>query len=373
MSYIIEGSRLPVGKANGYYKNVIPEVFTGALIKSFFEKYPTIKSELDEVILGCALGTGGNMARYAMLEAGLSETIPAATVDVQCASGLKAIILADQQIKAGANCVLAGGMESNSLAPRRQYHPKDQRFVNSDTYYTQATFAPDRFGESSLLAAAEIVAKKFEITKELMMEWTLESNKKAIEAIQNAYLETIISPYESYHLDQTVKSNLTLERLINSQTSALIDHTNTAHLHDGACIHLLASEQFLNANNFKPNFKILATATAAGEPSLAPMGVIWATEALLKKTGINIDEIDLFEVNESFAINALAFVKHFKVIPSKINIFVGNLAFGHPFGASGAINLLHLMQAMKLKNVKKGLVSIAAAGGLGIAILIEKV
>ncbi|MES2794807.1 MAG: beta-ketoacyl synthase N-terminal-like domain-containing protein, partial [Bacteroidota bacterium] len=137
-TYLIEGFRLPVGKANGIYKNVIPEVFTAILLNHFREKYSFLQNELDEVILGCALGTGGNMARFATLEAGFSEKIPAYTVDAQCASGLKAIILADNQIKSGANCILAGGMESNSLAPKRLYQPQDQRFINENSNFTQA-------------------------------------------------------------------------------------------------------------------------------------------------------------------------------------------------------------------------------------------
>ena len=119
-TYIVEGVRLPVGKTNGIYKNVIPEVLVGELMAKLIEKHPFLKSETEEIILGCALGTGGNMARYASIEAGFEINTPAFTVDAQCASGLKAIILADQQIKTGSNCLMAGGMESNSLAPKRQ-------------------------------------------------------------------------------------------------------------------------------------------------------------------------------------------------------------------------------------------------------------
>lgn len=370
---IIEAARIPIGKKNGIYKNIIPEVFTGFLLKSLIQKYPFLQSETDEIILGCALGTGGNMARYTTLEAGFSEKTSAYTVDAQCASGLKAIILADNQIKSGANCIIAGGMESNSLAPKRQYQPHDQRFVNVNTFFTEASFAPIKFGENSLLKAAENVAHKFNISKDSMIHWAVSSNIKANEAFENQYFNEIVLPYQNITADQTVKQNLTFERLNNTETNNLIDHTNTAHLHDGAAAHLLASDDFCDKYGLKPSFKIVASATAAGSPNLAPMGVIWATEKLLQKTGLKIDEIDLFEVNESFAVNALAFSQYFQVKPSKINIFGGNLAFGHPFGASGAINLLHLVQAMKVQNAKNGLVSIAAAGGLGMSVLIEKI
>jgi acetyl-CoA C-acetyltransferase len=372
-TYIIEGKRLPIGKANGIYKAIIPEVFTGKLINFFLEKYPFLKNETDELILGCALGTGGNMARFTALEAGFSEQTPAYTIDAQCASGIKAIILGDQQILSGANCVIAGGMESNSLAPRRGYQPNDQRFIDENACYTQATFAPSHFGETSLLKAAENLALKFNISKLEMIQWAVESHKKAINSIENRFLENVILPFQNNNIDQSVKANLTVDRLQKTETNQLIDHTNTAHLHDGACIQFLASSDFINKYSLKPTFQILASHTCGVAPSIAPIGVIYAAEQLLQKTGLKPEQIDLFEVNESFAINAVAFAQYFQVKPSKMNIFGGNLAFGHPFGASGATNLLHLMEAMKVTNAKKGIVSIAAAGGLGMAILIEKI
>jgi acetyl-CoA C-acetyltransferase len=372
-TYIVEGYRLPVGKANGIYKNIIPEVLAGFLMAKLIEKHPFLKSETDEVILGCALGTGGNMARYATIDAGFDIKTPAFTVDAQCASGLKAIILADQQIKAGAHCIIAGGMESNSLTPKRQYQPNDQRSWGADTFYTEASFAPPQYGyDESLIKAAEYVAQKFNISKDTMMQWTVESHRKASYAINNGYFSQNIIPFSGNKKDQTIKVELTLERLQNAQTSQLIDQTNAAHLHDGACVHLVASNKFCDKHGLQPSFKLFASSTVAGPPNYAPMGVIWAVEDLLQKTGLKPDEIDLFEVNESFAVNALAFAQHFQVKPSKMNIFGGNLAFGHPFGASGAINLLHLIEAMKVTKAKRGIVAIAAAGGLGMAVLIEK-
>lgn len=371
-SYIVEGIRLPIGKVNGIYKRVIPEVFTAELMKYFLQKYPYLKHETDELILGCALGTGGNMARFTALEAGFHENMPAFTIDAQCASGLKAVILANSQIKSGANCIIAGGMESNSLAPKRQYQPNDQRFIDANSFYTQASFAPDKFGDASLLKAAENVALTYQITKEKLLEWAVESHAKASKSIHNEFLKKVIIPFENYTADQSIKADITYERLKATETQNLIDHTNTVHLHDGACVHLLASESFCKQHQLKPSFKILSTATTAGPANMAPMGVIWAVEKLLNITGQNIDAIDLFEVNESFVVNAVAFAQHFQVNTSKMNIFGGNLAFGHPFGASGAINLLHLMQAMKYQNAKLGVVSIAAAGGLGMAVMLEK-
>ena len=376
-NYIIDGLRLPIGKANGRYKNILPEVFTAYLLKYFPLKYPFLHDNLDEIILGNAFGTGGNMARYALLEAGFKSEIPATTIDMQCGSGLKSIILADGILRGGnGHCILAGGMESNSLAPKRQYHRRDSRFIDTETNFTQATFAPPQFEDTDMKKAAENVAKLYHISKDEMMLWTVESHEKAIKSYDIQYFTNIIASSFDTHMlifDQAVKRDLTLEILKKTQTTHLIDHTNTAHLHDGAAIVLMANETFCVKNNVTPKYKIVATTVAGGLPNLSPLGVVWATEKLLKQQNISINNIDLFEINESFAVKPLVFIKHFNVEAEKVNTFGGNLAYGHPFGASGTINLIHLMQAMAFKNGRFGLVAVGVAGGLGAAVLIERI
>ena len=185
-TYIIDGLRLPIGKANGLYKNTLPEVFTAHLLQQFQVKYPFLKENIDELILGNALGTGGNMARYVLLEAAFNIETPATTIDMQCGSGLKSVILADGILRGGnANCIIAGGMESNSLAPKRQYHHRDSRFIDSETYFTQASFAPPQFGDADMTKAAENVAKLYSISKEDMMLWTVNSHIKQIQIVHD--------------------------------------------------------------------------------------------------------------------------------------------------------------------------------------------
>jgi acetyl-CoA C-acetyltransferase len=373
-AYILDGFRLPIGKANGYYKSVMPEMLLATLLRHLQGKYTFLPNQLDELLLGVALGTGGNMARYALLEAGYPLHVPAYTLDFQCGSGLKALTIAEAQLKSDiSQCLIAGGMESNSLAPKRQYHPRDSRYVDADTFYTRATFAPTKIGDASLPLAAQQVADQYQISKANMMDWTVNSHKKAHDALQKGYLNDVMIPFETYIADQPIRKNLTLEHLQQSQTSQLIDHTNTAHLHDGAAVLLMANKPFCDEHSLIPQFEIVASATAGGLPNQSPLGVVWATEKLLKNTGIQIDEIGLFEVNESFAVKPLAFIKHFGVSVEKVNIFGGGLAYGHPFGASGAINTLHLMQAMKIQKVRYGLVTIGVAGGQGVAMLLENV
>ncbi len=370
-AYLLDGLRLPVGKANGLYKTVLPEHFTAHLLRAFREKYPVLETSLDEVLLGNAVGTGGNMARYALLEAGFPETIPATTLDLQCGAGLRALVAGEAQLRSGqSDCLLVGGLESASLVPRRQYHPRDERFTDEATFYERARFAPANRG-GDLLQAAENAARSYGISKESMLAWTVESHSRANEILRTEALRTSIVPWEGTWIDQPIRPKLTLENLRATQTDRLIDHTNAAHRHDGAALLLLGSAEFCKKTGSDPQFRVAASALAGGSPDLAPLGVIWATEKLLAKTGLAIGAIDLFEVNESFAVKPLAFQKHWSVPAQKINIFGGNLAYGHPFGASGAINALHLMRALAFTHQRLGLVTAGAAGGLGVAVLIE--
>ncbi len=372
-AFLIDGLRLPVGKAGGRYKTVIPERFTAHLLRAFREKYPLLDTELDELLLGTAVGTGGNPARYALLEAGFSPTIPATTIDFQCGAGLRALAVGEAQLKSGQSaCLLVGGMESASLAPRRQYHPRDERFTKETDFYERAQFAPENFGGLDLMEAAENAALATGISKEELMAWTAESHRRAAQTVADEHLKTSIIPWGDVWVDQPIRPNLRVETLRAGQTPRLTDHTTAAHRHDGVGLLLLGSSDFCEKMSLKPAFRVVASALAGGPPHLAPLGVIWATEKLLAQTGRVIADVDLFEVNESFAVKPLAFARHWGLPAEKINKFGGNLAYGHPFGASGAINTLHLMRTLTLTGGRLGLVTAAAAGGLGVAVLIEK-
>lgn len=371
-AFLIDGLRLPVGKASGLYKSVIPERFTAHLLRAFREKYPFLETDLDELLLGNAVGTGGNVARYALLEAGFSPQIPATTLDLQCGAGLRALAAGEAQLKSGqSDCLLVGGLESASLAPRRQYHPRDERFTAEGGFYERAPFAPTSFGGSDLIQAAENAALQTGISKEELMAWTAESHRRATEALMTERLKPGIVPWNGAWVDQPIRPNLTLDALRANQTGRLTDHTTAAHRHDGAGLLLLGSADFCEKRGLRLAFRVVASALAGGPPHLAPLGVVWATEKLLVHTGRAISDVDLFEVNESFAVKPVAFARHWGIPAAKINTFGGNLAYGHPFGASGAINTLHLMRALETTGGRLGLVTAAAAGGLGVAVLIE--
>lgn len=370
--YILAAARLPIGKKGGLYKKTIPEAFTAYLLQKLIEQKQIQLSDIQQVILGCALGTGGNMARYTSLLAGLN--CPSKTIDTQCSSGLAAVHEAYGWIQNNQHTlVVAGGMESSSLAPVRTYSVQDPRHRIPITDYKQAQFAPDSFGESNLLKAAANVANQFNISKVAMQKRMVQSHERAIIALNDLTLTNYILSYEGKQKDESTKENLSLERLQNTETPQLIDHTNASHWNDGAAIVVLASEKYVKSLNLKPKFKIVGATSAATMPNMAPMAALLAAEKLLNKHNLTKSDIDLWEVNESFAVNSLAFEQYFDLTPSSVNIWGGALAYGHPFGASGAVNLVHLMAALEAKSMKTGLVAVPAAGGLAEAMIIEKI
>lgn len=364
MVFIYDALRLPIGKANGIYKDVIPEVLMAAVLKELTARNKTTPQE---IILSNAFGTGGNMGRYAALEAGLPESIPVTTIDFQCAGGLKAVELAGSLIKAGdAEAVIAGGMESRSMAPFKAYKGHDPRFQKTQPFYSIAKFSPKQTFDFTLLKAAENVAIKYQLTKTEMIKWTQKSHQKASMKSSKDALEPYLFKLKETDTDQSIKPETNFESLSSSQ---FIDRTVSAHYNDGAAAVFLGNE-FISR---KPLAKILGCFSIGNNPDYAPDAVISATKGLLSKTDLDLSAIDYFEVNESFSIIPLIFAKTFGVVEEKINVLGGNLAYGHPFGASGTINLIHLIATLKQKNAKRGLVVLPAAGGLSTAMIIENV
>ncbi len=360
MVFIYDALRVPIGKANGIYKNILPERLFADILQAFILRNPSLFPE--EIIVANAFGTGGNMGRYAALLAGELQDISVTTIDSQCSGGLKAVEMSMNAILSQqCKVVAAGGMESSSLAPYRSYKKHDARFNETEPFYSTATFAPGP--KVTLLDAAKNVAHKYHVSKADMLEWAENSHKKALTA------KTVLGPFllqsSDLFYDQSIRTDTNLTRFV---TSDLIDRTVSAHYNDGAAAVLLGSEGL-----GLPLAKILHSASVGWNPSFAPEGVIAATEKVLSKTALQISDIDFFEINESFALIPLIFAQHFGMDKKRINVLGGNLAYGHPFGASGTINLIHLIAALKDKGAKRGLVVLPAAGGLATAMIIENV
>lgn len=363
--YIYDAIRVPIGKANGIYKHILPEHLAAFLIQKLIERNKLDPDEVQEVIFANAFGTGGNMTRYASLSAGLPESISAFTIDSQCSGGLKAVELGFILLKSvQQKLMIVGGMESKSLAPKKAYQSHDERFDSNKTFFTTAKFSPNQLEDFPLLAAAKNVALKYEITKEQMLVWANASHQKAFQA--QSILKPFIERISENHSDQSIRAQSDLFKLTSNE---LIDRTVSAHFNDAAACILIGNTH----EKLKPLAKIIATASVGCSPEHAPEGVIFATEKLFENSKIGIEQIELFEINESFALIPLIFAKVFEIDTAKINVLGGNLAYGHPFGASGAINLIHLIASLKFKKLKYGLTVIPAAGGQATAVLIENI
>ena len=366
--FIQAGLRSPIGKKGGIWKNTTPEEFTAPLLKELAQSCMP-----NDVLLATSLGTGGNMARYITIQAGLPLSCLAATIDGQCAGAIKALQVGMAQIISGqSSCVFVGGMESNSLAPKRNYQKNDPRFNSSVDHYEIAQFAPPQWNRSLLDAAANL-AKEMIISPDEMSDWAYKSHQKAILASQNGYLQDLILPINGIDKDETIPPNRTIENwnLLVSRQLHDINATNTANKHDGACVLILNSISSNQIESIRGFCEVVTVRYVAVEPARAPIAFLEAIDLILLENNLSVHDIDCWEINESFALKPLAFQKKYRISPEKINIFGGNLAYGHPFGASGAIGVLHLSKALELTCGKWGIFAMSAAGGFGTAVLLR--
>ncbi len=364
--YIYDLLRVPSGKKGGIYKNILPEELTAFLINKLLERNPVSGKFISQLILANSIGTMGNMARNALVRSNLNEEISAFTIDFQCGGTYKSLEHAVLQAIANSEYLsIAGGMESNSLMPERYYHQNDPRKEASPGPLFYAQFSPDQ--NLSLSQSAEKLANEYQITKLEMQKWTVESHQKAFQAFEKKYLNYYLSCFDSFkERDETLRHDISLDKLILLQTNELIDRTNTADLHDGAGVMVIG-----NCSRLKPIAKILAYQEIGLNSDLSVSGAINSAEKLFETTDFAIPDFDLFEINESFAVKPLSFAKHFGIPHSKINILGSNLAMGHPYAASGVINIINLVAALKKENKKRGLVSAGVAGGMGVSVAIE--
>ena len=378
-AYIIGGLRTPIGKTGGFLKTVLPEQLAAVVLNEVLAKYKLLPNDIDQVILGNAVGPGGNIARISVLEAGWPYHIPALTVDSQCGSGLSAINLAASQILSGcADLMIAGGVESTSMAPKRQFNPTDPRFKGENIYYERAPFSPPSVGDPDVGEAAENLATKLDISRSDMDTLAFESHKKASQAQE--YLKDIMIPIKTpdkiIDSDECIRNNIGLKLLERMKPvlrdGGKITAGNTCLKHDGAATLLIASKVAVQKYNLKPQAIIRATISSGCDPNLFPLGPVHAIQKLLTKSNLQLQDIDALEINEAFAVKILACCRQLGFSLNKTNIIGGALAYGHPYGASGAIILLHLLKALERTNGRLGIATIGAVGGMGIATLIER-
>ena len=371
--YILGGLRSYIGVENGIYKNILPEDLGAEVLKSLIEKY-NIKN-IDEIICGNSIGTGGNITRLMALKAGISEEVPAFTVDMQCASSSKAVEIGYNKIKAKeANIIIVGGFESSSMKPLRIYNDKDYRSSVNNGKYNVAQFSPEEFGDDTTFKFGERVVEEENITEEELNYWSIRSHKKAFES--KDILKSITLSINGSTKDEGIRKNIS-ERLLNRLPKIIKSgKTNVGNIsltNDGAAFLVLCSEEYLKENNLKSEYKIKGTKTIGINPLVSPKGALKACSLLLEKENLSYEDISAFEFNEAFAAIDVMFQRKNPLLIDRYNIFGGALAYGHPYGASGAIIMLHLLKALEKTKGRYGVISIAASGGISMAILIERI
>lgn len=362
-------------------KNVLPEEAGAFILNGILEKYKINPSNIDQVILGNAAGPGGNIARITLLQAGWPEIIPGITIDFQCGSGLSAVNLGVSQILAGQeDLIIAGGIESTSLAPLRQFNPKDPRFNSDNPFYEKAPFTPSGFDDPEMGVGAENLAKFLNISREEMDAQALLSHQRAIRTKEERILEDIILPFplkdKLISEDESIRKSIS-EKLLKRMPPVFVENGsitagNSCLTHDGAAGVLLASEKAVKKYNLKPEAVFIDGTHVGITTSLFPLAPVEVIRKICKRNNLNLKDIDAIEINEAFAVKVIACSRKLNISSDKVNILGGAIAYGHPYGASGCIILLHLLKALEYKKEKIGIAAIGVGGGTGTGILIER-
>jgi acetyl-CoA C-acetyltransferase len=386
---IVAAGRTAVGKFGGSLAKVPAAELGAHVIKTLLARIGLDGAAVSEVILGQVLtaGVGQNPARQALIKAGIPDMVPGFTINKVCGSGLKATHLAAQAIKCGdADIIIAGGQENMSAAPhvlngsRDGFRMGDIKMV--DTMIVDGLW--DAFNQYHMGTTAENVAKKYDVTRAAQDEFALQSQLKA-EAAQKAgkFKEEII-PYEIvskkgtvvFDTDEYPKHGSTLDSLAALRPAFAKDGTvtagNASGLNDGAAAVIMMSASKAKELGLAPLARIKAYSSAGLDPAIMGMGPVSATRLCMKKAGWTHEEIDLLEINEAFAAQAVAVNREMGWDTSKINVNGGAIAIGHPIGASGARILVTLLHEMIRRDAKKGMASLCIGGGMGVALAIER-
>jgi acetyl-CoA acyltransferase len=386
-AFILAAYRTPACRANrGKLKDVRPDDLAAAAIKGLIERTAVDPLEIEDILIGCAFPEGEqgfNMARVAALKAGVPYQVPAQTINRFCSSGLQTIATAAERIQAGlAHCIVAGGAESMSMVPLGG----NKYSVNPSLYSTW----PESFANMGI--TAEIVAEKYNITREEQDAFACSSHIKAASAIDGGKFGGEIIPVEAetcafvdgkfrkvkeiVDLDDGVRKDTTLARLAKLVPAFKVNGTvtagNSSQVTDGAAAALLVSEEYLKKRNKYPLARFVSFAVRGVPPEIMGVGPVEAIPAALKMAGLRKDEIDLIELNEAFASQALACVKTLGLDIARVNVNGGAIALGHPLGCTGSKLTATLLQEMKRTVTRYGMVSMCIGGGMGAAGIFER-
>jgi len=388
LTVITAALRTPIGKFGGAMSSISATDMAAQLISALIEQSNCPAQEVDEVILGNVLqaGQGQGPARQAVINAGLPNTVPATSINMLCGSGLKAVSIANSMINSGqADVVIAGGMENMSaspfLLPEGRWGKKlgDSKLI--DSLLNDGLI--DAFDRNHMAMTAEKLAEELQISRKEQDEFAARSQRKAERAILDKRFDDEIIPVEVnenghsrlINRDEYPRSGVTAKQLAELPAAFTNNGTvtagNASGINDGAAVLLLMSDE--KAEKLKVHYKaeILSTASTGLDPAYMGLGPVSATNKALAKASINLNQIELIELNEAFAAQAIAACRQLDLPDNIVNVNGGAIALGHPIGASGARILVTLYHEMKKRNSSLGLASLCIGGGMGEAVILK--
>jgi acetyl-CoA C-acetyltransferase len=387
---IISAVRTPVGKFLGALKSFKATDLGAIVVREAVRRAGVRPEDVDEVIMGCVIqaGLGQNPARQAALRGGLPNTVSAVTVNKVCGSGLKAVMMAAQGVQLGdTEIVVAGGMESMSNAPylipkaREGYRLGHGTLV--DSVINDGLWCA--FDDQHMGCTGEVVAERFHVSRQEQDEYSLNSHRKAAAAIKSGRFKEEIIPVEIsqkkgaailFDTDETVREDTSLESLGKLKPAfkegGTVTAGNAPGVNDGASALVVTSAERARDLGIEPLARIVGQATSGGEPKLVMMAPVEAIRKLLQKTGWSLKQIDLIELNEAFAVQAVAIIRELDLDPEKVNVNGGAVALGHAIGQSGSRILTTMLYEMKRRDAHRGVAALCLGGGNAVAMAVAR-
>ena len=382
---IVSAVRTPIGTYKGSLKKMRSNQLGSIVIKEVLKKSKFDNDEVDEVIMGQVLtaGEGQNPARQAAVNAGIPISKPAYIVNQVCGSGLRAVISGFQSIKLGeSKNVISGGQENMSIAPHSIFFRDKEKITENDLSDTMINDGLiDAFNNYHMGVTAENISRKFDISRAEQDQYALNSQKKTeLAIINNKFDDEIIKinlENGIFKNDEHPRIGLKISDLEKLKTvfkdNGTVTPGNSSGINDGAAALFLTSKEEAEKKSIEPLAKIVSWASVGVDPSLMGLGPIEAVREATRKANWNLNEIDLFQINEAFAAQSIAVIRELGIDQKKVNVNGGAIALGHPIGASGARILVTLTHELKRQKKNKGCATLCIGGGMGIALCIERI
>ena len=384
---IVSAVRTPVGRCRGVLSSVEPYKMGAEVVKEAVKRAGISVDSIDEVIFGNLMGHDvNNMARMVALEAGIPIEKPALTVDRQCGTSLNAIALGAMMIQLGeAKAILAGGVESDSRRPYVMLKPEVGYSTAPPKFSEELRLSPEHIGNPNMGITAENLAQMYDLTREELDMFSINSHKKAVKAASEGRFVKQILPLEIdlgkgkkiiVSEDESIRENANLESMAKLKPvfkkDGVVTAGNSSPMSDGAGAVVIMEEEMAKSLGLEILGRYKAFTAVGCDPNIMGIGPVPATRKILEKTNLKLEDIDLIELNEAFAAQTLACIKELGINEDRLNVNGGAIALGHPLAGTGAILVTKMVYEMKRRDAHLGLVTFCCGGGQGVAMLLER-